>query len=1272
MSSSSVFCLWSASLVSSVGSVRNLGQALIDEKSYLGDLQHIGPTRAESLNIADPGSRVKIETRRRRMSGRHIELRTRRIATLVLSLSNFCLVCLSFNLCSLVFSVSTLLPSPPVRQSSPIVGFLYQCCPFLRPLRGIMPLNTLSVSAACAPSIVETYFSHYFQRGRDKTNANISLSYQEGLELIRRFLEFSSKHTVEDLQAFTGQYVPTPYWVFRVDAEVVPPFLDRAASVLHRQLGYQGLLQIGGKTWWQWRGPDCPLGSEWLEMRKDHNERKRLGEKCERCILYVHGGAYYFGSVDEHRYQLQRHARKMKARVLAPRYRLAPQFPFPCGLQDCLATYFYLLEHFKPTEIVFAGDSAGGGMILTMLVMLRDQNLPLPSGTILLSPWVDLTHSFPSVTEDGDGDYIPPHGFIHKPSMAWPPPVSENTSNSGEPGRGPGDAVELPAIIDGADSSDEADRNGDATGHQSGQSKQKTSSRSLPKAFLNNSVTIDGDDVELKEQVQLYTTNSLLAHPLVSPIMQPTLGGLPPMLIQVGGAERLRDEQIYLAHKAANPLAYLPSEGTLSAHDPHRTSINRHGPTEVYLQVWENLCHVPHTLSFARSAKYMYRSVAQFGDWAFARAQRKPTLQADDEAISMSDDPEDRDGAQTPIKPAASIWRRKVKTKAVPEGAIGKVGDPLPSFQDHMIRHRLDKHGMIFNMPPEAEIPALSLDPEAIGRIKPGPVKRWMTAKTASDLRFANDVKKVAKKRAAEVAGGYEEVPGERPPPTALVGRRKRGVALERRPRGKSIGLAMWSGWGSTHDERVLEREENNAKAAEAERKVGQISSSASLAPSQRFSKRFSPKARRMSRSSLISSGSVPVFDQAEALEEYPMHYKGRKDTRNALATSSTSAPSLPSRPTTATSVSELQDVSPDEKPTFDPPVRRSPLADVVQSHSPDQSSSAMVTSGNETTVPTTAEDIPTCREMDGSKTAKSLLEGESTSPLTLSSPQGDADINPATLHSLPRPSDAQRQVNDVPSISVARSMTDEANSGEPSSTGETLHADEMKSRSRELQSAEPDDYSVSPMVSPVGSDKECWPLSPSQSAQEQPSTSVVDKGGNEVKKPNVQCPSPLTQSERESVVFREQSQPFASNRIFEHRTSLLGSLGADGMPTAHHDFLAKPSTAPTTSRRPSEDKKSGPSASRAATSTASESESRTSYTSSLPFTRTTASETSSSWPLLGTPDEIPASAAPDAPPPPPPNDAKPKLKIDRNKTQQSPSPGMESVSISLKATGSG
>lgn len=59
------------------------------------------------------------------------------------------------------------------------------------------------------------------------------------------------------------------------------------------------------------------MKAEWIEMRADYHERKRVGDKGRRVMLYVHGGAYFFGSVDEHRYQMQRHARKLKARVFA-------------------------------------------------------------------------------------------------------------------------------------------------------------------------------------------------------------------------------------------------------------------------------------------------------------------------------------------------------------------------------------------------------------------------------------------------------------------------------------------------------------------------------------------------------------------------------------------------------------------------------------------------------------------------------------------------------------------------------------------------------------------------------------------------------------------------------------------------------------------------------------------------------------------------------------------------------------------------------------------
>lgn len=137
-----------------------------------------------------------------------------------------------------------------------------------------------------------------------------------------------------------------------------------SAEALQAQLGAHGIERVGGKTWWQWRRPGSDMSAEWIEMRADFHERQKRGDPGKRVMLYVHGGGYFFGSVDAHRYQLQRHARKLKARVFAPRYRLAPQFPFPCGLYDCLAAYLYLLTFQHPSTIILAGDSAGGGMVL--------------------------------------------------------------------------------------------------------------------------------------------------------------------------------------------------------------------------------------------------------------------------------------------------------------------------------------------------------------------------------------------------------------------------------------------------------------------------------------------------------------------------------------------------------------------------------------------------------------------------------------------------------------------------------------------------------------------------------------------------------------------------------------------------------------------------------------------------------------------------------------------------------------------------------------------
>ncbi|GJN82080.1 hypothetical protein PLIIFM63780_005617 [Purpureocillium lilacinum] len=670
-------------------------------------------------------------------------------------------------------------------------------------------LSTTTVSLAVTPTVVSTLFSHYLKRGPLKQRPTAHLSYDEGLHLIRSFLDYASHHTVEELQAFTAQWVPHPQWVKVDDATIPDQTLLRATHLLQEELGPDGIRQVGGTEWWQWRKPKSPLQAEWIEMRSDASERKKNGDPGRRVMMYVHGGAYFFGSVDEHRYQMQRHARKLKARVFAPKYRLAPQFPFPCGLQDCLAAYLHLLQTQDPSTIVLAGDSAGGGMVVSLLCVLRNQGIALPAGAILISPWVDLTHSFPSVAGDAPLDYIPQAGFHHKPSRAWPPPNNDDVGMLREEAKkrsnGQGKKSPSSSELESKQQAPLVVKDGQPLTPEDEQQVTSSGIHTDTERFLT--VNIDGEQITIKDQIQMYTTNALLSHPLVSPVMQPTLGGLPPLLIMVGGGEILRDEQIYLAHKCANPAKYAPPAEALTARG--RELLQKYKPTDVQLQVWDDLCHVAPTLSFTRPAKYMYRSVSQFGAWALARAQKTGIDIMDDDAISVitscGSDSEVPDESKK-----LEQEKQKEKEDAAAAGQVGKAGDPLPPFRRHMIRQRVTRHGHTSPLAPESELPGCSMDPTAVGVVKEGPVRKWMGAKKQWDVRYSAAKAKVHKKIIKDMVAGFHEFgAGEHPPPSALAGRRRIESELREHKKRKSIGLALWSGWGSKHDEATVLREQN-------------------------------------------------------------------------------------------------------------------------------------------------------------------------------------------------------------------------------------------------------------------------------------------------------------------------------------------------------------------------------------------------------------------------------------------------------------------------------
>lgn len=131
------------------------------------------------------------------------------------------------------------------------------------------------------------------------------------------------------------------------------------------------------------------LSCEWFSNTKSRDDA---------VLLYLHGGGYVIGSLISHQPLYADLCKACGIKVLAVDYRLAPEHPFPAAIEDALCAYQYLLdEGYQPDKIAIAGDSAGGGLCLALLISIRDRQLPVPSCAALLSPWTDLSLSGDSI-----------------------------------------------------------------------------------------------------------------------------------------------------------------------------------------------------------------------------------------------------------------------------------------------------------------------------------------------------------------------------------------------------------------------------------------------------------------------------------------------------------------------------------------------------------------------------------------------------------------------------------------------------------------------------------------------------------------------------------------------------------------------------------------------------------------------------------------------------------------------------------------------------------
>lgn len=218
------------------------------------------------------------------------------------------------------------------------------------------------------------------------------------------------------------------------------------------------------------------------------------------------------------------------------------------------------------------------------------------------------------------------------------------------------------------------------------------------------------------------------------------------------------------------------------------------------------------------------------------------------------------------------------------KGQVGKAGDILPPFKNHMIRQRVTRHGVIFPLAPASELPGCTMPRELVGVVKEGTVRKWLKQKNEWDRRYASSKKKVHKKFVQDLTIGYEGFgEGELPPPSALAGRRKKGdkEVTGVAKRAKSMGLAMWSGWGSKHDKMTMDREEkaerdgsegveftaSTAAGGEGARSFGEIERQGTAAPNSPPGSARNPMSPR-SRSRRVTVRDERQTEAADDVDE--------------------------------------------------------------------------------------------------------------------------------------------------------------------------------------------------------------------------------------------------------------------------------------------------------------------------------------------------------------------------------------------------------------------
>mgnify|MGYP004677507083 CR=1 FL=1 len=149
----------------------------------------------------------------------------------------------------------------------------------------------------------------------------------------------------------------------------------------------------------------CPEGYSMLKVRVKSCDVEILTPPkllSNMVVLQLHGGGY-IGKMKNVYRNFAKNYSDMRGgmKVFSVDYRVAPKHPYPAALEDAYRSYRLLLSlGYQGSQIVLAGDSAGGGLCLALCAYLRDHEVEMPAAAVLMSPWTDLTASGSSYEEN--------------------------------------------------------------------------------------------------------------------------------------------------------------------------------------------------------------------------------------------------------------------------------------------------------------------------------------------------------------------------------------------------------------------------------------------------------------------------------------------------------------------------------------------------------------------------------------------------------------------------------------------------------------------------------------------------------------------------------------------------------------------------------------------------------------------------------------------------------------------------------------------------------